>query len=340
MWRALGALLLAGAVAPAQAQVLTEDAAKDALAARAERALWWGDFDGLEQLYDQARRRPEDERNPWNGRHAVQSVRSGLAAVFRYRGLNGAYFRELEKLTEQWSRARPDSVLAQLVYARTLYAHAWHVRGNGYWQSVPAPAKTEFVRLIGKAEKHLTERAELLKADTSTHVYLLLVGRSAGWSFAQMEAVAEDSLRRSPIDEDVLYEDLLTQLMPKWGGSWPEVQRYVERVDARTGARRRHETYALLWSKVADEFNGSIFKDLRADWPRVKQGLESLAGKFGYPLYANRLAYLACEARALPAARAALAELGDRADAAHWSGGGVAGRQNYEACLRWVSEAR
>ncbi|MFG6428830.1 hypothetical protein [Roseateles sp. LYH14W] len=338
MLHALGAALLTLALSPAQAWI--QDADKDSLAARAEQAMWWGDFEALEQLYVEAQKQPQTALNAWNGSHPVQSFRSGMASAFKYGNLNGAYFRELEKLTEGWARSRPDSVLAQLVYARALYAHAWHVRGTSYWQSVPAPAKAEFTRLIAKANKHLSDRAKLLMTDTSSHIYLVMIGRVSNWTFEQLEAIAEDSLRRSPADEDSLYEELAAELMPKWGGSWPELHRYVEAVDARTKARRGHEAYALLWSMVASSYDGNIFADLRADWPRIKQGYESLVAKRADPHYANRLAYLACTARALPAARAALAQLGDRADAGDWRGGGAAGTQNYEACVRWVNEAR
>lgn len=337
MLHSLWALVLA--LTAGSVQAWTEDPVKDPIAARAEKAMWWGDFDALEQLYVEARKQPVTEHNPWNGRNAVQSVRAGLSDVFKYGSLNGSYFRELERLTEGWARSRTDSVLAQLVYARALYAHAWHVRGGGYWQGVPAPAKAEFARLIDKAEKHITDRAKLLMTDSSTHVYLLTIGRSAGWSFEQMEAIAEDSLRRSPADEESLYEELVTMLLPKWGGDWDELARYIDRVDARTRERRGHEVYAQLWSMVANNYEGSIFQRSRADWPRVKQGFESLAGKYSHPFYANRLAYFACMARALPAAREALSQLGSKADAEIWAGGGAGGTQNYEACVRWVNES-
>ncbi|OYU74813.1 MAG: hypothetical protein CFE32_16550, partial [Alphaproteobacteria bacterium PA3] len=75
LWPCLLALVLAGA--PARA--LAEDKAHDPLAARAEMALWLGDIEGLEALYNEARRSKAE--NPWNGRPAVQSVRSGIAAV-------------------------------------------------------------------------------------------------------------------------------------------------------------------------------------------------------------------------------------------------------------------
>jgi hypothetical protein len=327
---------LLGASGPAQADA--DERARDPLAYEAEEAMAWGDIDTLERLYSDATAR--GELNAWNARSARQSVRSGLAAVFKYGGLNEAYFRELELLTGRWAAERPKSVLAQLLYVRALYAHAWHVRGNGYWRTVPPNAQAEFTRLIAKAEQHVADRSPWLMQDTTTHLYLLMIGRSASWPFERLQAVAEDALARSTSDEYTVLEELATSLLPKWGGSWERLARFIEESDRRSQARHGHEYYAQLWDVAAGSIEGNLFAQTKADWARVRQGFEQLAGRYGHPYYANRLAYFACLAEDRSSTRSALARLNDQPDLSLWSGGGANGRQNYEACMRWLGESR
>lgn len=333
-WPALALVLLLVAM-PVRAAL--ENSAEDPIAAHAEEAMWYGDFEALERLYAQAQ--TSTAINEFNGRSAVGSVRSGMSSVFKYGDLNGFYFRELEQLTASWARERPRSVLAQLLHARALYARAWHVRGGGYWSTVPEPAKAEFQRLIARALQQITDHAQLLASDTTTHAYLVMIGRSAGWTIAQQRAVVEDAVARSTRDELELYDELATSMLPKWGGDGDTLAKFIDEVDTRTRERRGHELYAQLWSKVADNIEGNLFKNTRADWPRVKQGLERSASKYKHGWYANRLAYLACQADDRAAMKAALARIDGEPDVQFWAGGGAGGQQNYETCARWVAGA-
>jgi hypothetical protein len=330
---AMGATLCVLLAAP----VAASDDAKDPLASRAESALWWGDFDTLEQLYLDATR--STDVNAYNGRTARQSVRTGLAETFKYDNLNDAYFREFELLAERWARERPQSVLAQLLYARALYARAWHMRGQGYWSGVPQTAKQEFIRLIAKAESHIADRSSLLLKDTSAHVYLLMIGHSASWSFKQLQSVADDALSKSTQDEEALYEELVNALLPKWGGSWQAVDAFINETGRRTYERRGHEVYAVLWTRVVNDVNGNLFKETSARWPSIKQGFESMAARRAHPFYMNRLAYFACLAEDRDTARTWMARVGDQPALQHWLGGGAGGRQNFESCQRWMKSS-
>lgn len=331
----LAAALCISWTAPARAD---DDGVKDPLSQQAELALWWGDFDTLEKLYLDAGR--SKDVNEYNGRTARQSVRGGLAETLKYDHLNDAYFREFELLTERWAREQPQSVLAQLLYARVLYGRAWHIRGNGYWSGVPRGAKDEFVRLIAKAEAHIADRSSLLLRDTSAHVYLMLIGRSAGWSYQQRYALLQDALLKSFDDEEALYEDLVLSLLPKWGGSWRDVQAFIDDMGQRTQARRGHEVYALLWTHVVADVEGNPFKVTSARWPLIKQGFESLAAKRAHPFFANRLAYFACQAEDRDTASQWMSRLDNKPGIQYWRGGGAGGRQNLEDCQRWLKSNR
>lgn len=307
---------------------------EDPLAKQAEQALWWGDFDALEDLYLAAAQ--SKAVDPYSGRTARQSVRHGIGKTLGYDTLNDAYFREFELLAARWARERPGSVLAQLLYSRVLHARAWHIRGEGYWSGVPPRAKEEFMRLIAKSEAHIAERSSLLMSDTATHTQLMISSRSSGWSQRQQLALLEDALSKSTDDEDSLYEQISTSLTPKWGGSLRDLQAFIDDAGQRTQPRRGQEVYALLWTRVVRDVDGNLFSATQARWPSIKQGLESLASKRTDPAYANRLAYFACQAEDRDTAQQWMARLGNEPALTHWRGGGTAGRQNYEDCQRWL----
>lgn len=315
------------------AQAFTEKESQDPIAAGAEQALWWGDIDTLEALYEQAKRNPAE--NTWNGRTAVRSFRAGVAAAQRYGRLDGTYFAELERLTARWAAEKPESALRQLLHARALYGRAWHVRGGGYWNTVPQPARAEFVRLIAQAEAVIAQRPAVLKQDTSAHLYLILIGRAASWPIEQTLAIAEDGIARNPADTLYLLEEVVVSLLPKWGGSLEAAARAIDTYTARLPPAQRDEIYAQLWSEVVSGVDGNAFRQAPADWPRIKAGFTSLAGRLQRPYFRNRLAYLACLAQDRPATTAAMANI-DEPDLPGWEGGGAGRRQNFEACRLWL----
>lgn len=325
-------------LACATAGAATTDPAKDPIASQAESAMWWGDIDALERLYAQAQ--SSADVNAWNGRTAVQSVRSGLSEPFKYDDLNGAYFREFELTTARWADERPDSVLAQLIYARALYARAWHIRGGGYWATVPEPAKAEFQRLIAKAERHIADRAPMLMKDITTHIYLLMIGRSASWTPAQLRAIADHAPMQTAVDRLAIHEEVATSLLPKWGGDWMLFAAYIDDAVRRAPKDEADELYAQLWSIAASNVQGNLFKLIRVDSSRVRQGFERLAARRSGPYSVNRLAYLACLAEDVEATRSALGRIDGAPMLRAWSGGGADGRQNYEACAQWAASAR
>jgi hypothetical protein len=335
--RLLLVMLTLGLAWTGAARAFTEDAEKDPIAARAEAAMWWGDIEALEALYAHARSSTGENR--WNGRTPVASVRAGMTSVLRYGSLDGTYFRELEQLTARWIEQKPDSALRRLLHVRVIYARAWYLRGGGTWNTVPEQARAEFQRLIAQAQRVLTDNAKLLLPDTTTHIYLQMVGRSASWPTKSLRAVVEDGLTRAPAEQLPVLEEFITTLLPKWQGDLGQITRAIDELSPRVDAARADETYAHLWSEVASGIDGNLFRQTRADWPRVRSGFTRFAERLQDPYFRNRLAYLACLAEDRETASRVFATLGEP-DFKAWRGGGAQGRPNYEACNTWLHAPR
>jgi hypothetical protein len=305
---------------------------------RAEQLLWWGDLEGLQRLYDEATRNRSPD--PATGHTARAQVTRGIAKLFNYEGLDARYVRELDLLTERWSRERPTAALPQLLHLRVVRARAWHVRGGGYWSSVPDSARAEYERQINRAVGLAKRLGPAALEEPAAAVYLLMVGRDAGWPKPLLQGIADQGAARAPGEEWDIYNELAVSLLPKWGGDWGAYADLAEAVDTRTHARRGHELYAELWVFAVNEVQGNLFEETRARWPRLREGLERLASQRQGPSYRNRLGYFACLAKDRETARTMLSQLGDTPALEHWRGGGASGRTNFEACQSWLGAQR
>ena len=304
----------------------------DSIEDRAMLALWWGDFAELERLYDKAKR---SSSRTASGRVELALFRRGIS-----RALNGSdndaaiYFSQVESLTRQWVAEHPRSPLAHLLYARSLYARAWNYRGAGYASKVSPQAWADFRKYIRMAEEHLSCHSSVVISDSTTHIYLLMLGRSSGWSREQMWGIAQDGLRRNP-DDDGIYEEMLFSLLPKWGGNAEAMDRVIQDAVERTKNARGLEMYARLYHFVATDISAELFTQTKADWKKVKAGFDDFVARHPHPLNLNAFAFLACLAQDKPVAADMLKQIGDSPLIKQW-GGGSSGRAHYESCKRWV----
>ncbi len=328
---ALAALAGMGARAAAQA-------AKDApseeerVTEEAVAAFWWGDVDELERLH--ARLQQPGQRTA-AGRSKLVLFRDGLTRI--YEGPDGAtdaYFQQIEALTLQWARQRPKSSLAQWMHAKALSQHGWFYRGKGFARSVPPEAWRDFERYTRLAIEHLSATRASAAPTSSTHVELLNLGRSAGWDFDALWAVARAGMALNPDDEG-LYRAMLNASLPKWGGNAARVDRTVNEFAKLTSAQHGDIFYARMYAWAADwEFEHRLFEDSSASWPRMKAGYRQLMQRHPSPLNANGFAYFACLARDKETLRELLAQIGPKPDVGNW---GSNGARTYETCKRWAA---
>jgi hypothetical protein len=300
----------------------------------AEQAFWWGDFDALEKQNNYLR---TGRHFSADGAADLEMFRRGLGSVIGA-GVEHreAYLRELETLTLQWATEHPKSALAHIMYAKVLVSHAWSYRGGGYAKDVPPEAWSDFIAYLRRAVEYLQAHADVALTDSYAHATLLTIGMGLGWDAKQLQAIAQDGLKRNPQDID-LYFDTLTTLLPKWGGDPKTLDNYIRQAAEQTRADYGMGMYARLYSIAAEEDYGhALFENSYADWPTMKQGYEDMQARFpNSPFRRNRFAYMACLAKDKETLLALLAELGPKVDAAQW---GPNPERSLESCQRWAKQ--
>jgi hypothetical protein len=325
--------LALAATAPAWAEPEDEPALAPIIV-EARQAFWWGDFAALEK--QNAYFRQPGRFGP-DGTSDLDLFRTGLRKIFdsKVKPVE-PYLQELEAVTLQWATEHPKSALAHIMHANALVAHAWSYRGGGFANTVPPEAWRDFHAYLGRALDYLKSNADVALTDSYAHTTLLVIGRGLGWDAKQMGAVAQDGLKRNPQDIN-LYFEMMTTLLPKWGGNAKTLDDYIRQTAEQTRADYGLGMYARLYSAAAEEHYGhALFEDSHADWARMKQGYEDMQVRYpDSPGRRNRYAYMACLAKDRTTLLALLDELGPKLDATKW---GDNPERSLESCQRWARQ--
>lgn len=328
-WAAAAWLAGAGAAAQGQAPPASAAAPPD-VPDLVESAFRWGDFDELERLY------------AIHGKAGVRSERSGIPRVEQFwKGIarinnsglrvTDEYYQQLDALTQHWAQGHPRSVLAQLLHADTLRNHAWVHRGNGFADTVSPAAWVDFRKYLDLALAQLRRSEALAARDASWNVILLGVGRGLGWDKESLSKVFEAGIAKNPESEG-LYFEMLTALLPKWGGDLESVDRFIALAVKGTRDRLGLEMYARLYASLSyDEVNQSLFKSTRASWPSMKAGFEDRLRRYPHVGHRNMYAYFACMAEDRAALQEQLELIGDQFDPGFW---GSNAARRFEACKK------
>lgn len=302
---------------------------------RVEEAYRYGDFAELERLY--ARYGKAGVRSELTGVPRLTHFWSGISRVDNSDlAVTDEYYQQLDALTGQWADRNPQSVLAQLLHAHALKAHAWVHRGGGYANSVAPADWAQFRQFLAQAQAQLLRAQALAAHDSSWNRLMLGVGLGLEWDRARMMALFNDGIARNP-DDDGLYILTLDALLPKWGGDLATVDRFIADAVRKTRAQRGLEMYALLYAEVSyQEASQSLFTGTRASWPSMKAGFEDLLRRYPHVDHRNKFAYFACMADDRPTLQQQLDLIGDAFVGGFW---GHDPERRFEACRKLAQQA-
>jgi hypothetical protein len=114
--------------------------------------------------------------------------------------------------------------------------------------------------------------------DPTWYVNSIHVGLSLNRTKQQLRGIFDAGVGQAP-GYTPLYAAMLRSLMPRWGGSVQQVDKFIEDVTNRPGAPDRDlELYARLYWSYDSLERGDIklFDDSLAVWPLMKEGFAQL----------------------------------------------------------------
>jgi hypothetical protein len=304
------------------------------ISTESETAFFWGDFAALEK---QNAYYKSPGHITVDGSSELEFFRIGLGLVADSAVAHSEpYLRELEALTRQWTIEHPKSAFAHILYANVLISQAWSYRGGGFAKDVPPLAWKDFNADLVRAATHLKDHADVALTDSYAHVTLLRIGKGLGWEPAQLQAIAQDGIKRNPQDIS-LYFEVVGTLVPKWGGDSKTLDKYIRQVTESTRDIYGSGMYARLYAYAAElDYGYALFDDSAADWSTMKQAYEDMHARYTDTAQRrNDYALMACLAKDKDTLRSLLKELGDRTDAKFW---GANPERTLETCRRWAAE--
>lgn len=265
-------------------------ALSDATACAAQRALVQRQFRLLDRMMDQYRNSLEDLPD---GNSRFSAVVTGIDDLFTYGPLT---VNEALAALALWRRTRPESVNPDLIEAMAFEDWAWSARGHGTVDTVSAQSMTLFRHRSEMAAAALEDTATRAQSSPLWYTLSLKVGLDRSNSAQQLRTLLDRGAARFPRYWP-LYGAMLRALMPRWGGSYQQVDEFIRAVDKKLDADS--QAYARLYwiysGLEGDEVD--IFTDSKIEWQRMEQGFQALLQRYPHSDYLlNGWAYLACRA--------------------------------------------
>ncbi|GFE90266.1 rhomboid family intramembrane serine protease [Steroidobacter agaridevorans] len=314
-------------VGPIKGKITDGYAARHAAGCDAQRAFETEDFASLDAMLH-----PNDGElvSFDDGGSRVEAAIAGLGSLFKEASTPAPTLSLLAK----WRRAFPLSDGPDLIEALLFQSWAWQARGHGYAKEVSPQAWAEYALRLEMADAALKDAADKSQQSPAYYPLAIALGVDRSEDRKGLQQLVDFSLQDFP-EYYPPHRAMLRALLPKWGGSYVEIDDFIEHVEDKVPAERRREMYARLYTTLAglegDEVD--LFLETIAKWPKVKEGYEDMLDR--YPdsdWLRNVYAWMACRARDAETYRAVVSELGDRVLPQAWMG-----KYSIEMCNEHVS---
>ena len=227
-----------------------------------------------------------------------------------------------------WRKAVPESKFAVFADAALLRALAWVARGTGYGSTVSKEAWELFAIRLQEAEQVLLKAPKAAQESPSWHIALLALSIDSDRLESNPQDIFERAVKRWPT-YSFFYQLVLNRMVPKWGGSWDQVEAFIVLANKTQPASEGNSLYARLYIHLIPERSAS---ESKFNWQSMKVGFEDAIARFPDPKYKNLYASYACLSKDKASFSAAMGKITrEEVIPAWWLDG-----NSYQACLRWA----
>ena len=290
-------------------------AVRQALGCQAQQLFLSGDFVRLESLMNQYAQKTEDLPD---GSSHFEGLVGGLVDLV---GSDSLTADSAFGYTADWRRRVKGSVFADLIEAMAFSEWAYAARGNGYANTVSSQNWIIFAYRTEMAAAALADVANRAVNNPLWYTLSLDVGLDQSKDREQLRAIFDRGVKAAPHYRP-LYRRMLRILMPRWGGSYEDVDKYINEMYAQTAPGRGYERYTELYSTYArmegDDLD--LFRDTPAFWSGMRTGFYGLVKR--YPtsdVVLNSFANFACRAGDKPEYNRLRTAITKRTSAIAWS---------------------
>ena len=266
-----------------------EHDAREAIFAMINTAIAAKDFaalDALEQDYAASRERTPAGvwklriYNSWIRWKLDERIEKGSGCV-----------APMAQFVAEWRASSPHSPSAVITEASQLIDQASCFRGGDYADRVPPEAWAKFGEKRDAAVALLAANRELASANPEFYALELDTIGFQGSGTRTFDRVFAEATARYP-DYATIYTRAALDLLPQWGGSYPQIEALV-----RTATTKSRASYGMgLYAQVFRELEecGCDVIAQAADWTTMKVAMRDLYARYPVRNNAEYFAKLAC----------------------------------------------
>lgn len=177
----------------------------------------------------------------------------------------------LEAVFDEWVSRRPGSYAARVARGSYFMGAGWRSRGNEYASQTPPHRFARMQAYFGKARADFEAALKLTAKPTTALAALINIDGTEG-DRARRETLLAEALRIDPGAQSPRYEHI-GYLVPKWGGSYAEMEGFVEASRGRLDAKHLGALAGMIPADQANEMELAANRDPKADPKWVERAL-------------------------------------------------------------------
>jgi len=287
----------------------------DAIGCAAQHAFDTDDFSALEAMVAKYSKTLDDLPD---GSSSLSAMMNGLGDLFEYGNRN--VLSDLGR-TADWRRSHPDSITPDLVDAVLFHSWAWSARGSGTADTI-SPQMDAFYRYRTEmAAAALEDMKERAAGSPIWYQLSIDVGLDQSIGLDRLRAIFDARNARFP-EFLPLYRHMIRVMLPRWEGSYDDIDKFVSHIDENARSRVGPEMYARLYWMFGtmEEDRANIFDVTDVRWVLMKAGFHGLLKRYPKSDYlVNAFANLACQADAVTEYEELRPVVSKRLSATAWS---------------------
>lgn len=138
---------------------------------------------------------------------------------------------QLLAVLDRWVESRPESYRALAVRGAFRIRYGQYFRGNGFMNTVSRDSKRKFLEQLELAQADLDAAATMAPEDPDPILNMMQIQRARGDSRKAIDSLYAEATAAHPFDI-ALRISRMNAALPKWGGSWEEVDAVLAECDA------------------------------------------------------------------------------------------------------------
>jgi len=177
----------------------------------------------------------------------------------------------LEAIFDEWVSRRPVSYAARVARGAYFMGAGWRSRGSEYAAQTPPHCFARMQAFFGKARADLTAAQKLAGKPTTALAALIDIAGTEG-DRAQRETLLAEALRFDRNAQSPRYEHI-GYLLPKWGGSYAEMERFAEASRGDLGEKHAGVLAGMIPSDQANDLELAANRNPKTDPKWVETAL-------------------------------------------------------------------